>query len=200
MANAVTVATFFGLKPRSSISGEIRPPPPTPSSPDMNPARNPTNAGHATGRSSRYCEAYLDFLKKSIINPEKTKKEMKHIITNWVGIRCPTYAPTGAMTVEDMMMGSPSLKSRRFSLMFESVAPARLSVFTKSPVGRARGNGTPNHVNVGIRISAEPTPPKAKMKLNTKEQAVINMMVVIITPFKERAPSSTELNGAYLVL
>jgi hypothetical protein len=65
-----------------------------------------------------------------------------------------------------------------------------LTVFTKRPVGRAREKGTPNQVNVGIRTRAEPTPPKAKMKLRMKEQTVINIMEVIISPCKYVAPSS----------
>ncbi len=72
-----------------------------------------------------------------------------------------------------------------------------LSVFTKSPVGRAKEKGTPNHVSVGIRTRAEPTPPKAKIKLRINEQTVINMIVVITIPLHNYAPSGFEQDSAY---
>lgn len=100
--------------------------------------------------------------------------------------------------MEEIMIGMPSLKSMRFSLMFEYVALAMLTAFTKSPVGRAKGKGMPNQVNAGISTREEPTPPKAKIKLRTNEQTVINMRVVICTPsYDLRCPYHTMDSACY---
>jgi hypothetical protein len=51
--------------------------------------------------------------------PEKRRKQIKANMTYRVGTRCPTQAPTGARMKDAVMIGIPSLKSRRFSRMLE---------------------------------------------------------------------------------
>jgi len=82
-------------------------------------------------------------LKKIIAEPEKNKKPIKTKSSVCVGIKWPTQAPTGAITMDEAMMGSPSFMSSFLSLKFDQVAPSMLKQLTKSPVGRAKLKGTP---------------------------------------------------------
>lgn len=72
--------------------------------------------------------------------------------------------------MDETMMGRPSFTSRIFPLKLDQVAPSMLTQLTKRPVGRARLNGTPSQDKAGMRITAEPTPPRAKMKLRPNDR------------------------------
>ena len=50
---------------------------------------------------------------------EKKRKPMKTRSKKRVGNWCPAQAPTGARIMEEIIMGSPSRMSRRFSLKLE---------------------------------------------------------------------------------
>jgi hypothetical protein len=72
--------------------------------------------------------------------------------------------------MDEAMIGSPSFTSSFFPLKLDQVVPSILTQLTKSPVGRARLKGTPIQVKAGMRITAEPTPPRAKIKLKLNER------------------------------
>ncbi len=167
----VKVIANFGFKPNSMSNGKMTPPPPTPKSPDTNPAREPIKINIGIETSSFSPNSPIGI---KVVIETKIKNNMNKNPTTLLGIKMETRAPRGANATDEVIIGKAIFGLRNPVRMLWKVTDVVVKTFTRSPADLAYVNGTPMRTSIGIKAIAEPNPHRAKTKETVNETTHIS--------------------------